>query len=46
MWLKSSSASVLAGCTGLDTFTTYLSWDFGVITMKGVWLQITCRLHM
>jgi hypothetical protein len=35
MWLEASGAATSAGCTGISNFTSYLHWDFGVITVKG-----------
>jgi hypothetical protein len=36
IWLKSSKASEEAGCTELANATTYLTWDFGVVTTGGI----------
>eukprot|EP00983_Pelagomonas_calceolata_P018339 574077-Pelagomonas_calceolata.AAC.10 len=33
MWLEAISSQV--GCTGIHNFTTYLHWDFGIITVEG-----------
>jgi hypothetical protein len=30
-------------CTALSNFTTYLSWDFGIITLKGITTDVTLR---
>lgn len=35
-WLKSSDESLKARCTLMHGFTTYLNWDFGVITTDGI----------
>lgn len=35
LWLSASSDAKAAKCTGVDSFTTYLHWDFGVISVKG-----------
>ncbi|GFH26704.1 uncharacterized protein HaLaN_24896, partial [Haematococcus lacustris] len=36
LWLRASDAAVAEGCTGLFNFTTFLTWDFGVITTRGL----------
>ena len=36
VWLRSSSASLAAGCTLLRNLTAFMSWDFGVITTQGI----------
>lgn len=30
-------------CTALANFTTYLSWDFGIITLKGIASDVTLQ---
>jgi hypothetical protein len=36
MWLRASPESMLAGCTLVQNFTTYMNWDFGIISTKGI----------
>lgn len=36
VWLKSTVESEAAGCTLLNNFTTYMNWDFGIITTNGI----------
>ena len=36
VWLKSSTQSVGAFCTELANLTSYLTWDFGIITHTGI----------
>ncbi len=35
-WLRQSSESAATGCTALYNFTTYLNWDFGIISTRGI----------
>ena len=37
LWLGASSSAVNMRCTGIDSFTTYLNWDFGIIPVEGEW---------
>lgn len=30
-------------CTALSNFTTYLNWDFGIMTLKGITTDVTLR---
>lgn len=30
-------------CTALANFTTYLNWDFGIITLKGITSDVTLQ---
>lgn len=30
-------------CTALSNFTTYLNWDFGIITLKGIPTDVTLK---
>lgn len=32
-----------AACTKVTNFTTYLNWDFGIITMKGIETHVTLQ---
>ncbi|KXZ47884.1 hypothetical protein GPECTOR_32g497 [Gonium pectorale] len=43
MVLKSSSESVGDGCTAVRNFTSYLSWDFDVITVHGIETDVLLR---
>ncbi|KAG1667228.1 hypothetical protein FOA52_009793 [Chlamydomonas sp. UWO 241] len=36
VWLRASSESSAAGCTSLNNMTIYMSWDFGVISTRGI----------
>ena len=36
MWLQSSVESAAEGCTAVYNFTSFMSWDFGIITTKGI----------
>lgn len=35
IWLQ-ADPSVTTNCTGVTNFTSYLSWDFGLITTQGI----------
>ncbi|KXZ47880.1 hypothetical protein GPECTOR_32g493 [Gonium pectorale] len=43
MVLQSSSESVTDGCTAVRNFTSYLSWDFDVITVRGIETSVVLR---
>ncbi|GIL91633.1 hypothetical protein Vretifemale_19242 [Volvox reticuliferus] len=36
LWYRASSESAGAGCTQLTNFTTYMNWDFGIISTRGI----------
>ncbi|GIL53442.1 hypothetical protein Vafri_9024 [Volvox africanus] len=36
LWYRASSESSDAGCTQLTNFTTYMNWDFGIISTRGI----------
>ncbi|KXZ54727.1 hypothetical protein GPECTOR_4g796 [Gonium pectorale] len=36
MWLQSSNEAMAEGCTALRNFTTYMNWDFGIISTRGL----------
>ncbi|EFJ47175.1 hypothetical protein VOLCADRAFT_92352 [Volvox carteri f. nagariensis] len=36
LWLQASSDSSREGCTVLRNFTTYMNWDFGIISTRGI----------
>ncbi|KXZ49223.1 hypothetical protein GPECTOR_22g814 [Gonium pectorale] len=36
MWLQASADAVAEGCTALRNFTTYMNWDFGIVTTRGL----------
>ncbi|GFR40478.1 hypothetical protein Agub_g1045 [Astrephomene gubernaculifera] len=36
MWLRASNESLLDGCTAVRNFTTYMNWDFGIISIRGI----------
>ncbi|KAG2496270.1 hypothetical protein HYH03_005503 [Edaphochlamys debaryana] len=36
MWLRASNESIPTGCTALRNFTTWMNWDFGIISMRGI----------
>ncbi|KXZ43941.1 hypothetical protein GPECTOR_77g37 [Gonium pectorale] len=36
LWLQASDESSAEGCTALRNFTTYMNWDFGIISTGGI----------
>eukprot|EP00798_Chlamydomonas_sp_ICE-L_P008885 gene8886-3764_t len=36
LWMQASKASDKEGCTKISNFTSYLHWDFGILTMRGL----------
>ncbi|KAG2491954.1 hypothetical protein HYH03_009686 [Edaphochlamys debaryana] len=36
LWLQASNESTPTGCTALRSFTAWMNWDFGIISMRGI----------
>ncbi|GIL53447.1 hypothetical protein Vafri_9024 [Volvox africanus] len=36
LWLQASNTSEHDGCTALRNFTTYMNWDFGIVSTRGI----------
>ncbi|GIM05166.1 hypothetical protein Vretimale_9611 [Volvox reticuliferus] len=43
LWYRASSESAGAGCTQLTNFTTYMNWDFGVISTRGITTDVILK---
>ncbi|EFJ47178.1 hypothetical protein VOLCADRAFT_92358 [Volvox carteri f. nagariensis] len=43
LWFQASPEALLQGCAQLTNFTTYMNWDFGIISTHGVSTDIVLK---